>query len=98
MYRSSRCEECCGTTADNTGDGLLSAGDRKDRPMITLTLLNAELNPICHLLELLGSATIVVVSTLRVKVLLLEYVAANFNIVTLRVLSKSVSCHQEVQA
>jgi len=29
---------------------------------------------------------------------LLEYVAANFYIVTLRVLSKSVSCHQEVQA
>ena len=29
--------------------------------------LNAELNPICHLLTLLGSATIVVVSRLRVK-------------------------------
>ena len=29
--------------------------------------LNAELNPICHLLALLGSATIVVVSRLRVK-------------------------------
>jgi len=34
----------------------------------------------------------------KIKVLLLEYVAANFNIDTLRVLSKSVSCHQEVQA
>ena len=33
-----------------------------------------------------------------IKVLLLEYVAANFNIVTLQALSKSVSCHQEVQA
>ena len=30
--------------------------------------LNAELNPICHLLALLGSATIVVVSRLRVKI------------------------------
>ena len=32
--------------------------------------LNAELNPICHLLALLGGATIVVVSWLRVKCLL----------------------------
>ena len=31
--------------------------------------LNAELNPICHLLALLGGATIVVVSRLRVKVI-----------------------------
>ena len=30
--------------------------------------LNSELNPICHLLALLGGATIVVVSRLRVKV------------------------------
>jgi len=29
--------------------------------------LNAELNPICHLLTLLGGATIIVVSRLRVK-------------------------------
>jgi len=29
--------------------------------------LNAELNPICHLLALLGDATIVVISRLRVK-------------------------------
>ena len=29
--------------------------------------LNAELNPICHLLALLGGVTIVVVSRLRVK-------------------------------
>ena len=34
--------------------------------------LNAELNPICHLLALLGGATIVVVSRLRVKVKELE--------------------------
>ena len=32
-----------------------------------INLLNAELNPICHLLALLGGATIVVVSGLRVK-------------------------------
>ena len=31
--------------------------------------LKAELNPICHLLALLGGATIVVVSRLRVKAL-----------------------------
>jgi hypothetical protein len=34
--------------------------------------LNAELNPICHLLALLGGATIVVVSRLRVKGLLIR--------------------------
>ena len=32
-----------------------------------LNPLNAELNPICHLLALLGGATIIVVSRLRVK-------------------------------
>ena len=32
-----------------------------------LNPLNAELNPICHLLALLGAATIVVVSRLRVN-------------------------------
>jgi hypothetical protein len=34
---------------------------------LTLNPLNAELNPICHFLALLGGATIVVVSRLRVK-------------------------------
>ena len=33
----------------------------------SLNPLNAELNPICHLLALLGGATIVVVSRLRVN-------------------------------
>ena len=33
----------------------------------SLNPLNAELNPICHLLTLLGGATIVVVSRLKVK-------------------------------
>ena len=42
----------------------------KNIPPTTLLLfnpLNAELNPICHLLALLEGATIVVVSRLRVK-------------------------------
>jgi hypothetical protein len=34
---------------------------------LTYNPLNAELNPICHLLALLGGANIVVVSRLRVK-------------------------------
>ena len=34
---------------------------------LVINPLNAELNPICHLLALLGGATIVVVSSLRVK-------------------------------
>jgi hypothetical protein len=34
---------------------------------ILLNPLNTELNPICHLLALLGGATIVVVSRLRVN-------------------------------
>jgi hypothetical protein len=34
---------------------------------LSLNPLNAELNPICHLLALLGGAIIVVVSRLRVK-------------------------------
>ena len=34
--------------------------------------LNAELNPICHLLALLGGATIIVVSRLRVNLLMRE--------------------------
>ena len=33
----------------------------------SVKILNAELNPICHLLVLLGGATIVVVSRLSVK-------------------------------
>jgi hypothetical protein len=36
--------------------------------------LNTELNPICHLLALLGDATIVVFSRIRVKELNLETV------------------------
>jgi len=45
--------------------------------------LNAELNPICHLLTLLGGATIVVVSRLRVKETIriqiqVEYIIQNY--------------------
>jgi len=36
-------------------------------PIKAFNPLKAELNPICHLLALLGGATIVVVSRLRVK-------------------------------
>jgi len=35
---------------------------------VAINPLNAELNPICYLLTLLGGATIVVISRLRVKV------------------------------
>ena len=35
--------------------------------VVLINPLNAKLNPICHLLALLGRATIVVVSRLRVK-------------------------------
>ena len=41
--------------------------------------LNAELNPICHLLALLGGATIVVVSRLRVN-FVVYLVRTNYNI------------------
>jgi len=39
--------------------------------LYNINSLNAELNPICHLLALLGGATIVVVSRLRVNRLVL---------------------------
>jgi hypothetical protein len=38
-----------------------------------INTLNAELNPICHLLALVGSATIVDVSRLRVKCVILTH-------------------------
>ena len=40
---------------------------KRNRTTQRINPLNAELNPICHLLALLGVATIVVVSRLRVK-------------------------------
>jgi hypothetical protein len=40
---------------------------REIMEFILINPLNAELNPICHLLELLGGPTIVVVSRFRVK-------------------------------
>ena len=42
-------------------------GRRRKQLLDVLNPLNAELNPICHLLALLGGATIVVVSRIRVK-------------------------------
>ena len=39
-----------------------------DDSVLNFNPLNAELNPICHLLALLGGATIVVVSRLRVNI------------------------------
>jgi hypothetical protein len=44
---------------------------------ILLNPLHAELNPICHLLALLGGATIVVVSRLRVNVIAYTAVSAS---------------------
>ena len=41
-----------------------------DKYKITFNPLNSELNPICHLLTLLGGATIVDVSRLRVKLVI----------------------------
>jgi len=44
-----------------------STGGRHKKHTDDVNPLNAELNPICHLLALLGGETIVVVSSLRVK-------------------------------
>ena len=53
--------------------------------------LNAELNPICHLLALLGGATIVVVSRLRVKGLK-RFDYSFFKILQSHLSRKAVSC------
>ena len=45
---------------------------------VPLNPLNAELNPICHLLALLGGATTVVVSRLRVKLFTCRLLFTNF--------------------
>ena len=42
--------------------------------VMRLNPLNAELNPICHLLALLGGSTIVVVSRLRVNGHIVTYI------------------------
>jgi AmiR/NasT family two-component response regulator len=42
-------------------------GRRRKKLLDDLNPLNAELNPICHLLALIGGATTVVVRRLRVK-------------------------------
>ena len=53
-------------TVTGTGSELLQDVNKIIYQSIFNTL-NAELNPICHLLALLGGATIVVVSRLRVN-------------------------------
>ena len=45
----------------------MSCIEVSEEPISHINPLNAELNPICHLLALLSGATIVVVSRLRVK-------------------------------
>ena len=50
---------------------------RKDNFITSFNPLNAELNPICHLLALLGAHHILHVSRIRVKVLLYLYRARN---------------------
>jgi hypothetical protein len=44
-----------------------AAGSSPSSSSMAVNPLNAELNPICHLLALLGGATVVVVSRLRVN-------------------------------
>ena len=48
----------------------VSASNGHHQVSTPINPLNAELNPICHLLALLGGTTIVVVSRLRVKKIL----------------------------
>jgi hypothetical protein len=53
---------------DMPSQGVMSSTEANNNPgFYPVNPLNAELNPICHLLALLGGATIVVVSRLRVK-------------------------------
>ena len=55
-------------TSLQKNETILPVNIHRNKPVIVhLNPLNAELNPICHLLALLGGATIVVVSRLRVK-------------------------------
>jgi hypothetical protein len=56
--------------------------------------LNAELNPICHLLALLGGATIVVVSRIRVKIILNNILTRQEMYVKRNIESRScIHCH-----
>ena len=74
------------------GSTKLSLHAFRDKETFTFTCifnpLNAELNTICHLLALLGGATIVVVSRLRVKQtarqMISNAVAAVFNLLLIR--------------
>ena len=68
--KASNCKDhlkhCCLSCTISCYD-LLSSWIYLPRNSQSINPLNAELNPICHLLTLLGGATIVVVSRLRVK-------------------------------
>ena len=57
--------------------------------------LNAELNPICHLLAILGGATIVVVSRLRVKVNNTEHLVSSKVCMIKMVMLIVLSVHNE---
>ena len=57
---------CCGFCLHSTC--IIHATRRGSKQETQINPLNAELNTICHLLALLGGATIVVVSRLRVNV------------------------------
>jgi hypothetical protein len=65
------CAENISMVAHNSKHYIFRAGSRhgqhKHMAGVAFNPLNAKLNPICHLLALLGGATIVVVSRLRVK-------------------------------
>jgi hypothetical protein len=56
-----KAENCCDVVAD------LVQSLQSCEVYYAFNPLNAELNPICHLVALLGGATIVVVSRVRVK-------------------------------
>ena len=58
----------CSIELRKVGDGELE-GMCKEAVVATINPLNAELNPICHLLALLGAHHILHVSRIRVKAL-----------------------------
>ena len=60
---------------------LLSEDNRSATDTADINPLNAELNPICHLLALLGGATIVVISRLRVNIYALDSVVAKLHVI-----------------
>ena len=60
--------ECCRKLRVSLRQGIVNLPQKTHMEMpFFINPLSAELNPVCHLLALLGGATIVVVSRLRVK-------------------------------